>query len=99
MLAGAPAGRPRRRAKLVVAVRWLSALVLVVACGDTEVAKVEAVKNRVCACKDVACADAAMHALPQPAKASHREQVVARDTLDCYAKLVAAAKPHGPDSE
>ena len=71
---------------------WLSALVLVVACGETEVGKVEAVKNRVCACKDVACADAAMQALPQPAKASHREQGIARDTLDCYAKLVAAAK-------
>jgi hypothetical protein len=76
-------------------VRRLSALVLVlgVGCGETEVSKVEAVKNRVCACKDVACADAAMQALPTPAKVSHREQGVARDTLDCYAKLVAAAKP------
>jgi hypothetical protein len=78
-------------------VRWLSALVFVVACGETEVGKLEAVKRQVCACKQVACAETAMKALVKADdKTSHREQVIARDVLDCYAKLVDAAKPATP---
>ncbi|CAN5730153.1 hypothetical protein BH11MYX1_BH11MYX1_52480 [soil metagenome] len=77
--------------------RWLSALVLVIACGKSEVGKLEGVKNQVCACKDLACAETAMKALPTPDhQASHREQVIARDVLDCYARLVDAAKPVQP---
>lgn len=79
--------------------RRLPALLLlgtVAACGETEVGRLEVVKKQVCTCKDVACAETAMKLLPAPdAKASHREQGIARDMVDCYAKLVKA-EPAAP---
>ncbi|GEM_PF-2452523 len=77
--------------------RLSALLLLVVACGETEVGTLEVVKKQVCACKDVACAETAMKLLPKPEdKASHREQGIARDMVDCYAILVQAAKPAAP---
>ena len=75
---------------LIVAI----ALIAGVACHDTEVDKLTGVKQRVCACKDVACAEAAMKDTPSgDVKANHHAQSVARDMLDCYAKLVEAQRP------
>lgn len=78
--------------------RWLVVLALASACGDRQVTRLEAVKNQVCACKDVACAEAAMKDVPHgDIKASHREQLIARDMIDCLAKLYDAAKPQLPE--
>ncbi len=75
-------------------------LLLIVACGESEVGKLEVVKKQICACKDVTCAEAAMKLLPKPDdKTSHREQGIARDMVDCYAKLVEAAKPAAAPAE
>jgi hypothetical protein len=76
----------------------LSRFVILVAmlsgCADREIAQLEHVKRAVCACKDSKCAEAAMKALPQgDVKANHREQLLARDMLDCLAKLYAAERP------
>lgn len=79
--------------------RWVVFLlwVLLAACGDRDVAKLAAVKQQVCACKDVACAEAAMKSVPQgDVKPTHREQGIARDMLDCLAKLYDAEKPAAP---
>lgn len=73
--------------------RWV-VLFLLAACADRDVAKLEAVKRQVCACPDVACAEAAMKNVPQgDVKPTHREQGIARDMLDCLAKLYDATKP------
>jgi len=67
---------------------------LLAGCADLETQQLERVKKLVCACKDVKCADTAMKDLP-PAdpKANHHAQGVARDMLDCLAKLYEAERP------
>lgn len=63
-------------------------------CGDREVARLTEVKNAVCACKTSSCAEAAMKAVPQTGiKSTHRAQLVARDMLDCLARLYEADRP------
>lgn len=70
---------------------------LLAACADRDVAKLAAVKQQVCACKDVACAEAAMKSVPRgDVKPTYREQGIARDMLDCLAKLYDAEKPPAP---
>jgi hypothetical protein len=63
-------------------------------CRDREVAQLEHVKKAVCACKDTRCAEAALKELPQgEVQANHRERGLARDMLDCLAKLYEAERP------
>ena len=70
------------------------ALVAAVGCGDREVAQLDSVKKAVCACDTVACADEAMKAIPQAdIRASARARQVARDMMDCLARLNDAKRP------
>jgi hypothetical protein len=63
-------------------------------CGERQVDALTKVKQRVCACKDVACAEAAMKDVPHhDVKSTHRSQEVARDMLDCLAKLYDEQRP------
>lgn len=78
--------------------RWFLILALVAGC-DRTASKVEAVKREVCTCRDVGCAEAAMKKLPSPDKVSRREQELARDMLDCLAKLYAGALPADSDDQ
>lgn len=75
----------------------LALLVLGVACAgcaDHEAAALSRIEARVCACKDVKCAETAMAELPKASeKPSHRSLSLARDMLDCYAKLNDAERP------
>ena len=74
---------------LIVALAIASA-----ACADHEAAALAHIKARVCACKDVKCAEAALDDVPRPDdKPSFRSQSIARDMLDCYAKLTQAERP------
>lgn len=67
-------------------------------CEDKELTQLERVKQQVCECKDVACAETAMKAVPAgDIHPNHRQQGVARDMLDCLAKLYDAAKPELPE--
>jgi hypothetical protein len=76
---------------LIVAIAFV---VAGVACHDTEADQLTRVKQQVCACKDVPCAEAAMKNIPSgDVKANHHAQSIARDLLDCYAKLVDAQRP------
>ena len=70
-------------------------------CGDREAATLDQVKQVVCACKTAACGEAALKGVPQSEiKSTHRAQVVARQMLDCLAKLYAADRPStDPDVE
>jgi hypothetical protein len=68
--------------------------VVLAGCGERQVDALTKVKQRVCACKDVACAEAAMKDVPtKDVKSTHRAQGVARDMLDCLAKLYDEQRP------
>lgn len=72
---------------------WLASLALA-ACGDEQLAKLEAVRDEVCACKTVDCGEAAMQKLPKDKiDANRKSQRVARDMLDCMAELYAQGAP------
>ena len=74
--------------------RSLVLAVLLAACGERQVDALTKVKQRVCVCKDVACAEAAMKDVPQQnVKSNRRSQEVARDMLDCLAKLYDEQRP------
>jgi hypothetical protein len=64
------------------------------ACADHEAVELSRVRARVCACRDVKCAEAALADVPRADKEpSFREQSIARDMLECYAKLTEAQRP------
>lgn len=68
------------------------------ACEDSQEAKLARVKDAVCACKTASCGEAAMKDVPQPDLPSNvRTQKIARDMLDCLAKLYEAERPAPTD--
>ena len=75
--------------------RWLLVIsVALGACGDRDTARLTKVKEAVCACKTSSCAELAMKDVPKDdVKATHRSQVIAREMLDCLAKLYEAERP------
>jgi hypothetical protein len=80
---------------VVIAVAWLAA------CGDKQLDEVTSIKNEVCACKDVACGEAAMKKMPKgELETSHKMQRAANDMLDCMARLYEKTRPTtDPDAE
>jgi hypothetical protein len=80
---------------------WLAVLVLLGACTDHGAERLARIKSDVCACKTVSCAEDAMKGVPKEAiQSTHRTQTIARDMLDCLAKLTAAERPvTDPDAE
>lgn len=79
----------------------LAILVTLVACKDRDIERLTAVKRDVCACKDSRCADQAMSGVPQATiRSTPRTQAIARDIMDCRAKLEAEERPTtDPDTE
>jgi hypothetical protein len=72
----------------------LAVLLAGASCHDNEADVLVRVKQRVCACKDVACAETALADVPKgDVKANHRAQSIARDMLDCLAKLYDEQRP------
>jgi hypothetical protein len=80
---------------------WLAILVTLAACHDPEVERLTAIQAEVCACATASCAEQAMKRVPQGTiKSTHRTQAIARDMLDCLAKLHEAEQPTtDPDAE
>jgi hypothetical protein len=70
-------------------------------CKDHDVERLTAVKRDVCACKDARCADQAMSEVPKTAiRSTPRIQAIARDIMECRARLEAADRPStDPDAE
>jgi hypothetical protein len=68
-------------------------LVLVVAgagCGDSDLARLEKVRDRACACKTTACADATLGDVPAPGSGevpTLHAQRIAADIFRCVSKL------------
>jgi hypothetical protein len=85
---------------------WLAILVTLAACHDQELERLTAAKAEVCSCKTASCAEAAIKRLPPGTSEStdrmqaHRRQVLAREMIECLAKLQAAERPTtDPDAE
>ena len=76
-------------------------LVALVACTDHGVKRLTEVKREVCACKDTRCADQAMNEVPKASiRTTPRAQAIARDIVECRARLEAAERPStDPDAE
>jgi hypothetical protein len=76
-------------------VRWLLVIGIALGgCQDREAARLETVKNAVCACKTASCAELAMKDVPKDdTPPSRKSQKLAREMLDCLAKLYAAERP------
>lgn len=79
----------------------LAILVTLAACKDHDVERLTAVKRDVCACKDPQCADQAMNGIERATiRSTPRTQALARDIIECRAKLEAADHPNtDPDAE
>jgi hypothetical protein len=79
----------------------IAILVTLVACGDHDTERLTAIKSRVCACKTASCAEQEMKLVPeQPIKSTHRTQGIAREMIDCIARLQDAERPStDPDEE
>jgi hypothetical protein len=79
----------------------LGILVTLAACNDHGAESLTKIKAAVCACKTASCAEQAMKLVPQEAiESTHRTQGIARDMLECLAKLQANELPiTDPDAE
>ena len=76
-------------------------IALAIGCRDEGIARLGDVKAKVCACKTAECAEAAMKVIPSTqVKSNPRSQKIAREMLDCLAKLYEKERPvTGPDDD
>ncbi|HEX7839265.1 MAG TPA: hypothetical protein VF469_17425 [Kofleriaceae bacterium] len=90
------------RTRLAILVTLVLTLVLTVgACKDHDLATLADVKSEVCACKTASCAAEAMKRIPKDTiKQTRTARTLARDMMDCRAKLENAERPStDPDAE
>lgn len=88
---------------------WLAILVTIGAsagCNDHGAGALTEVKAKVCACKTASCAEQELQRVSQhQIDSNHRTQTIAREMLECVAKLQDAERPstdpdeHGEDGE
>ncbi|MBL0216358.1 MAG: hypothetical protein IPQ07_21055 [Myxococcales bacterium] len=81
--------------------RLVLVLALLAGCRDPGITELEGVRDAVCACKTAACGQIAMKRVPTAeVPNNHRSQTIAREMMDCLAKLYEAERPvTGPDDE
>jgi len=76
---------------------WLAIVVTlgaVLGCNDHGAQRLTAIKTKVCACKTASCAEQEIDRVPKDEiDSNHRTQTIAREMLDCAAKLQAAERP------
>jgi hypothetical protein len=77
------------------------ALALGAGCGDRELKKLSKVRDAVCDCKTVACAEAALERVPKgKVESTPRTQQLAREMMSCLAALYELDQPTlDPDAE
>jgi hypothetical protein len=88
-------------ARPAILVTLVALVVTLAGCSDHGAAKLTAIKDKVCACASVVCAEQAMQEVPtQAIQSNHRTQVIARGMMDCMARLQEAERPvTDPDAE
>lgn len=79
----------------------LAILVTLAACKDPNIESLTAIKDEMCLCKTASCAEQAMKRVTKDKiKSTPRTQAIAREMLDCLARLQAAERPiTDPDAE
>jgi hypothetical protein len=72
-----------------------------IACKERDLETLADVKSEVCACKTASCAEQAMKRIPKDTiKQTRTARTLAREMMDCRAKLEAAERPStDPDAE
>jgi len=87
----------------MVRVCVIALVLFATACKDDEVAQLEAIRDEVCACKTILCANTAMKKIDSKkpdVEPSYRAQHVAKLMMECLARLHAAGRPTtDPDAE
>ena len=85
----------QRFARVRWSMRWLLVLCVALgACGDREAARLEKIKEAVCACKTSSCAELALKDVPKDdVKATRRSQALAREMLDVHGEAVRGRAP------
>ncbi|MDX2091811.1 MAG: hypothetical protein SFX73_28375 [Kofleriaceae bacterium] len=63
-------------------------IALATGCRDEQLAKLEAVRTEVCACKTAECAEAAMKQLPGTGESTARSRKMAKEVVDCLQRLL-----------
>jgi len=79
----------------------IAILVTLIACGDHDTERMTAIKSKVCACKTASCAEQELKVVPdQSIKSTPRVRGLAREMMDCIARLHEAERPStDPDEE
>ena len=78
------------------------ALVIASGCRDDEADRIEKIKEDVCACKSILCANTALKQVPtrHDVEPSYRAQHAAKLMMECLARLHAEGRPTtDPDAE
>lgn len=79
-----------------------AAVIAIALCGcpDKQVNAVKAVRDEVCACRDVACGEAAIKKLPTSSGTpGHKAQQLASEMMTCLSKLYLKDRPvEDPDA-
>lgn len=64
------------------------------ACRDNEAKQMAKVRDRVCACRDRGCAEAALQGVPKgKIRSTPRSQRIAREMLDCLSRIYEQGRP------
>jgi hypothetical protein len=85
---------------LVPMLRLAVIVIALCACRDEQLQKVKAVRDEVCACKDVACGEEAIKKLPQKdIKPNHHQQKLASEMMTCLSKLYLKDRPQEDPDE
>jgi hypothetical protein len=73
----------------------------VTGCGDQELKKLSKIRDAVCDCKTVTCAETALQAMPKGnVESNPRSQRLAREMMNCLAELYQQGRPSpDPDAE
>jgi hypothetical protein len=79
--------------------RFVISLALLAGCRDEGIVELEGIRDDVCKCKDAKCGEEAMKRVAtSDVPNSRRSQVIAREMMDCLARLYEADRPTtGPD--
>lgn len=82
--------------------RWIViSLALAAGCRDPGIVELEGIRDDICKCATAKCGDEAMKRVAATeVPNNHRSQTVARQMMECLAKLYEGERPAtGPDAE
>lgn len=76
-------------------------LLVLAACRDEQLARLDAIRKEVCACKTASCAETAVDKVgKEKISSSPQSQRIARDMMGCLARLYEKGRPTtDPDAE